>query len=129
MKTIRHKIFETNSSSSHSVSILSLEDYKLWKSDHNLCYDFDNHKIVSKENRDNEIKKRVIEQFKRNKSTFFKKVTEEDIQDEFEDDPSDYPLTYQEYLDFWVDDNDLDMNIFKIKDETIVTLCTYGYNG
>jgi hypothetical protein len=40
MKTIRENIFETNSSSTHSLTILSAEEAKKWMNDE--CYMYDN---------------------------------------------------------------------------------------
>jgi hypothetical protein len=48
MKTTRHGVFETNSSSTHAIAILSDADFKKLKEDRNLWYHKD-HGIKTKE--------------------------------------------------------------------------------
>ena len=57
MKTVRKNVFETNSSSTHSVTIMSLEDYKRWENE-NLYYDFNNEVFVT---HDEMIEKYLVE--------------------------------------------------------------------
>ena len=38
MKKIRYNTFETNSSSTHALVILSKEDYKAWKNNEKTLY-------------------------------------------------------------------------------------------
>ena len=45
MKTIRHGVFETNSSSTHSLTIMTQEEYDKWDNDHYL----DGDKIITRD--------------------------------------------------------------------------------
>ena len=46
MKTIRINVFETNSSSSHSVVLLDYFDYERGVNEKDACYDFDKNEIT-----------------------------------------------------------------------------------
>jgi len=46
MRTIRQSVFETNSSSTHAVTIMSAEDFEKFRSDE-YWYDFDSHVLLS----------------------------------------------------------------------------------
>lgn len=60
MKTIRRNVFETNSSSTHSITMCMEGDYEKWKNGE-LYYLEDSDKFVNKEQRDIILKKLVLE--------------------------------------------------------------------
>ena len=53
MKTIRHGVFETNSSSTHSLTIMTQEEYDKWDKEHYLADD----KIITRDEAIAEIMK------------------------------------------------------------------------
>ena len=57
MKTIRIGTFETNSSSTHSITLCMKEDYKKWENGELYYYD---ERLVSKEEVDNIIRENII---------------------------------------------------------------------
>lgn len=57
MKKIRFNTFETNSSSTHSLTICTKEDYKKWENGELYYYD---ERLVSKEEADNIIRENII---------------------------------------------------------------------
>lgn len=57
MKKIRNNTFETNSSSTHSLTICTKEDYKKWENGELYYYD---ERLVSKEEAGNIIRENII---------------------------------------------------------------------
>ena len=49
MKSIRRGVFETNSSSTHSLTICSKDDFKAWKDGNVFFMRYPNEKFISKE--------------------------------------------------------------------------------
>lgn len=60
MKTIRKGTFETNSSSTHSITMCMESDYEKWKSGE-LYYYGCNNEFITKEQRDNIIRAMILE--------------------------------------------------------------------
>ena len=59
MKTIRRNVFETNSSSTHSITMCMESDYEKWKNGE-LYYLEDSDEFVNKEQRDIILKELVL---------------------------------------------------------------------
>ena len=57
MKIIRNRTFETNSSSTHSLTICTKEEYEKWETGELYYYD---EKLISKETADDIIRKNII---------------------------------------------------------------------
>lgn len=100
MKQIRIGVFETNSSSTHSITIVSKENYNRWKNGE-MLFDQDSESIVK---------------------------IPEDYNEETQDDKYDYLKTYDDWVngsemeDYFAE--------FKTEhDDEIVVFGRYGYDG
>lgn len=115
MKTIRRNTFETNSSSTHSITILSAEDFNKWE-DENLYFDEDKEIFLTKEELYDSIKKEYPEY-----------ENDEDIEEFILDNRSEYPKTYERFIN---DDSlEVDVNHYTSKSgDEIVIICKYGYD-
>lgn len=130
MKTIRENVFETNSSSTHSMTIMEDHDYNRWIKETDACYDEDTKKIISIDQRKAMIKKDIIEHRQKYcPDRSLDKITDEEIQDYFSDHFYDYPLTYAEYQDTCDSYLDYDINHYTTQsNDKIVILCKYGHD-
>ncbi len=112
MKSIRRSVFETNSSSTHSLSMCAAEDYELWKNG-KIFFDSNSDKFVTMED--------VAEKFPDLNGT----RSIDDITDLLKD----YGIhTYESYFQ----DGDLEdfSGSFTTKSgEKIIAFGKYGYNG
>ena len=111
MKTIRKGVFETNSSSTHSCTIMSEEDYKKMESDETLVYK-EGVGVMTVEEAKEWMKKNT-------------KLDPDTIEDDFKyaARDCDFESLYDEYLD-------TDHRTYTTpKGETIVIVCKYGYDG
>lgn len=116
MKTVRTGVFETNSSSTHSVTIMSKEDYKKWK-DGSLLYDFNLNIFETEEERSKEVLSHL-------KSYSDEEYTDEDIQDTLHDDKDEYSQSFE---DFCSSDLEVDTTKYTSKSgDEIVIICKYG---
>lgn len=126
MKTIRRGVFETNSSSTHSITIIDKDTYNEWKLENN-CYDFDTKKIISKEER---FKFLIFSLFFDSYDLSSDYIYEKEIQNYFDDNKGyeQVPLTYAEYNDTLEDcELENDVNNFKTKSgDEIIIICRYG---
>ncbi len=122
MKTIRQKTFETNSSSTHSITMCMESDYNKWKTGE-LYYLQDNGSFVGEEERNEILKRKVIyERMEFNNGSYTYKdktvdsyekqdefytkenldeITQEDIEELLEEnfDRYEMPCSYDEYYD------------------------------
>lgn len=115
LRSIRHGVFETNSSSTHSITILSEEEFKSWKNG-KYVYCNSNEKLV--------LKEEVIENFKKDG-----KDIDFDDEDAVADLFSEYDYeTYErffndEYLESYIEN-------YKTKNgEKIVAFGKFGHEG
>lgn len=129
MKTIRQNVFETNSSSTHSMTIMDAYDYERWKKEPDACYDESTRKIISTDQRRVIIKKDIIAYRKKyHPDKVLDFITDEDIDNWLNDNYYDYPLTYDEYMnncDYL--ENDINWYITN-SNEKLVILCKYGHD-
>ena len=122
MISIRRNVFETNSSSTHSITMCSENEYDKWKSGE-LLFDYWNDELITKE----EYEKKYNEE-KKEYLTKYPNETEEDFEDYMEDDKRYYTFTeFWEYIES-------DYETFEEKYETksgdkVVAFGYYGYNG
>lgn len=130
MKTIRENVFETNSSSTHSMTIMNFNDYERWKKEPDACYDESTRKIISIDQRKAMIKKDIIEhRQKYYPDRVLDKITDEEIQDYLNENLYYYPLTYVEYQDTSDSYLDHDVNYYTTEsNDKIVILCKYGHD-
>ena len=122
MIVVRRGTFETNSSSTHSITMCSENEYDKWKSGE-LLFDYWNDELITKE----EYEKKYNEE-KKEYLTKYPNETEEDFEDYMEDDKRYYTFTeFWEYIES-------DYETFEEKYETksgdkVVAFGYYGYNG
>ena len=115
MYKIRQSVFETNSSSTHSLILCSDEDYKKLNDGELFVENKYSTNIVSKEERDKQIKEILSK---------YPELNEDDI------DPCDWDLPIS--LDEWCDDEYLEYGYddFQTKNGEIVhAIYKYGYDG
>ena len=131
MKTIRQNVFETNSSSTHSMTIMDVYDYYRWKTEEDSCYDENNRKIISLDQRRAMIVKDIIDYRKKyDPDKLLDFVTDDDVNDWFNDNIYDYPLTYSEYINDYLSDLEVDINHYTTQsNDKIVIICKYGYDS
>ena len=128
MKTIRQNVFETNSSSTHSMTIMDVYDYERWKKEEDSCYDENNRKIISLDQRRAMIVKDIIDYRKKyHPDKLLDFVTDDDVNDWLNDNFYDYPLTYSEYINDYQSDLEIDINHYTTQsNDKIVIICKYG---
>ena len=129
MKTIRYNVFETNSSMTHSITIMETDMYQEWIKDDNLCYDENSLSLISKSERNQLVKNNIIYDRKRfHPELLLNKITDEEIENELINRYYDYPMTYSEYKDS-IDDYEVDINEFTTKSNDKYTIiCYYGHD-
>ena len=129
MKTIRYNVFETNSSMTHSITIMETDMYQEWINDNNLCYDENSLSLISKSERNQLVKNNIIYYRKRfHPELLLNKITDEEIEDELISSYYDYPMTYSEFKDR-TNDYEVDTNTFTTKSNDKYTIiCYYGHD-
>lgn len=129
MKTIRQNVFETNSSSTHSMTIMDAYDYERWKTEKDSCYDEDNRKIISLDQRRAMIIKDIIDYRKRYyPDKLLDPVIDKDIDNYFDENYYEYPLTYDEFINI-PDYLEHDINRYTTaSNERLVIVCKYGHD-
>ena len=129
MKTIRYNVFETNSSMTHSITIMETDMYQEWIKDDNLCYDENSLSLISKSERNQLVKNNIIYDRKRfHPELLLNKITDEEIENELISRYYDYPMTYSEFKDS-TDDYEVDINKFTTKNNDKYTIiCYYGHD-
>ena len=114
MKTIRNGIFETNSSSTHSLTVCSEEEYKGWKEGKFLYSNFIGFVPLEQ----------VLQLIKEEQEV---EITNEEALEILKKFPKEYPRFYD-----YEDHNyycERDLNTYTTKaGETIYIICEYGYN-
>ena len=116
MRTVRKGVFETNSSSTHSVTIMSAEDYKRWQKEM-LYYDEYKDVLLTKE----ELYNSVREEFPEYQN-------DKDVEDFIYDNRSEYAQTYKQFFNDHSLEVDVTDHTTKSGDE-IVIICKYGYDS
>ena len=115
MKTIRKNVFETNSSSTHSITVMSKEDYDKWSSD-NYYWDSNNAILLTHED--------MV-----NKYLSYYNLTEIDDENVFQDWLSD--IRCEIYNQEQFENTSLEYNLTDHTTQSgdeIIILCKYGYN-
>ena len=128
MKTIRNNVFETNSSSTHSVTIFEAEDYEKFKNGE-LLYYYENDVLVTLDEAvlilvdllcDEEIKLRIKSE----------KLEYSEILDEYDEflDQFSIPKSFSDLYNF--NNLETDYTPFTTKSgDKIVIMCRYGYDS
>ena len=120
MRTIRHNTFETNSSSTHCVTILKAEDYKRWKS--NEIFVADGRTVISLE----EMQKILQEDKGYTGSANYDEMSEFINNLDYED-CEDLPQSHDMHGDY-CDQLEDDITYYTPDGgEKLVILCSYGY--
>lgn len=123
MKIIRLGVFETNSSSTHTMVIMSEEEYDKWKKGELLKYRWED-KFITKEEND-EIIKRLVEDYAKEYNIPVEDVDVDDLKYEYDDDIA---YTFEEYDDRMDLESDIEEYTTK-NGEKLIIKCWYGYDG
>lgn len=122
MKIIRLGVFETNSSSTHTMVIMSEEEYDKWKKGELLKYRWED-KFITKEENDKIIKK-LIEDYAKEYNIPVEDVDVDDLKYEYDDDIA---YTFEEYDDRMDLESDIEEYTTK-NGEKLIIKCWYGYD-
>ena len=128
MKTIRNNVFETNSSSTHNVSVFYAEDYEKFRNG-KLLYNPESDELITLEegveilldNLSEESKIKILND----------KLTYSEIIDLYMDELEDIevPKFYKELIDSYYNDLETDITEFNTKSgEKLIIMCRYRYN-
>ena len=123
MRVIRLGVFETNSSSTHTMIIMPEDEYKKWKSGELLRYRWDDKFITREEN--DKIIKELTKQYAKEHNI---PIDEVDIDDVYSYYDEDIAYTLEEFDDRMNSENDIETYTTK-NGEKIVIRCWYGYEG
>ena len=130
MKTIRNNVFETNSSSTHNVSVFYAEDYEKFRNGE-LLYNPESDELITLEegleillnNLSEESKIKIL-----NDKLTYSEIVDLYI-DELEDTYIEVPKFYKELIDSYYNDLETDITKFNTKSgENLIIMCRYGYN-
>ena len=121
MIQIRQNIFETNSSSVHSIAICNEDEFKQWENGE-LLYDRYNDELIS-------LKK--AEEIKREKEKEIERYKEEYGDEDYYDENADRILTYDQFFHWQGDDSYLDyMEKYQVHQNIDgVNIVAFGYYG
>ena len=127
MKIIRQGIFETNSSSTHSMIIMSEEDYTKWMSNQ-ACFDNESESLVSFEKRNDMVAENILyDMYIR--TDVVEPVTIDMINERLDAEYMfDYPFSNEQF-DNYLENRylDVDYNSYKTKhNELLKIICFYG---
>lgn len=114
-KIVRECTFETNSSSTHSLTFMTRGQFEKWKNEE-LYKDPNSGKLYTKEENERMIKE-VAEKYG---------ITEEEVMENYRE--YDLPVSYEE----WCDDEFLETDSYSYTTEhgdEIIAVCKYGYDG
>ena len=128
MKTIRNNVFETNSSSTHSVSVFYAEDYEKFKNNE-LLYNPESDELITSEEGVEILLNNLSEESKI--KILNDKLTYSEIVDLYMDELEDIevPKFYKELIDSYYNDLETDITEFNTKSgENLIIMCRYGYN-
>lgn len=118
MKTIRKGVFETNSSSTHSITIMSEEDYDKWVNDQ-LYYNETTRSLQTKEEMYEEVRNFLLTEYN------LDEASDEYVEEHIYDNQGEYPITYDEFIeDRYLE---VDETRYTTKSgEKLVIICKYG---
>lgn len=120
MRVIRLGVFETNSSSTHTMTILSEDEFKQWKDGDLFKYKW-KEEFVSKEDSEKLIKQ-LKEDYSKKYNVDIEDIDLYELSDEYEEE---IMLTFDQYNDW--KDLEYDINRYTTKSgEEIVIICWYG---
>lgn len=123
MKVVRLGVFETNSSSTHTMVIMSEEEYDKWNKGEILKYRWED-KFITKEEND-EIIKKLVEDYAKEYNIPVEDVDVDDLKYDYDDDVA---YTLEEYDDRMNLESDIEEYTTK-NGEKLIIKCWYGYDG
>lgn len=125
---IRRGVFETNSSSTHTLVILEEDDLGKWYSD-KYCYDIYNRKIISLEERTERVVRMLLEDMHISESYFKPVINQSDIDAYINNNYYELPLTGSEFDTYMTYNKDVRYAEYITKDNTIINILSlYGYD-
>ena len=125
MKTIRANTFETNSSSTHSMIILTEEEYDKLESGELYLNDDE---VITKE----EAKNIFLKHMNEDKYIYDDDLSFEENIKNYLDEFDYYSYDFPQSLKTWKEDNELEFDINKYvspSGDKLKIICKYGYNG
>lgn len=128
MIKVRQRTFETNSSSTHSITMCMESDFEKWKNGE-MYWDRWNDKLISKEDIEKELAN-IREEFMKDNPDFDENDEEwkERLEDYINDDKTYY--TYEEFNDYdYVSYETYKTEFETPKGEKVVIFGYYGYDG
>lgn len=155
MELIRKNTFETNSSSTHSITMCMQSDYEKWKNGE-LYYCIDDGKFYTEQERKEMLKKIYIKfaatEFHEENGTYVYKgtsvnsfsdldklctkenldeITDEQIEEYFDKEYDYYeiPITFKEYEEYCEQYEEYDEEFSTPSGEKVVAFGYYGYDG
>ena len=123
MKVIRLGVFETNSSSTHTMVIMSEEEYDKWENGEILRYRWED-KFITKEEND-EIIERLTEEYAKENNIPIEDVDVDELKYDCDDEIA---YTLDEFDDRINLESDIEEYTTK-SGEKIIIKCWYGYEG
>lgn len=117
MKTIRRGLFETNSSSVHSLTIMTQEEYDKWNDDTYLCDD----KVLTFEEAKNEAMDSAW--FRKNKAEQAERWTKEEWDEYFAENGYETPEKYDSHHE------DFELFEKRFKTPSGDEMVAFGYSG
>ena len=128
MKTIRNNVFETNSSSTHNVSVFYTEDYEKFRNGE-LLYNPESDELITLEEGIEILLENLTEESKI--KVLNDKLMYCEIIDSYtaELENIEIPKFYKELFDYYYNDLETDINKFTTRSgENLIIMCRYGYN-
>ena len=127
MKVIRYNTFETNSSSTHSMIILPLEDYNKLNLGEFYLRNYWNETVITKEERN----KIMLDHLKEQEWIFSSEGDDINITRYLEEHPWDIrefelPCTLEEWIGDELESDEI--NYLSPSNDELVIICKYGYN-
>ena len=122
MISVRRGVFETNSSSTHSITMCSENEYEKWKKGE-MLFDRWNDKLIAKEEYQEEYENKKREYLEK-----YPEETERDFKEYFEDDRQ--YMNYDEFWDYIEVNYETFHNSYTTKNgEKVIVFGYFGYDG
>lgn len=141
MKTIRYNVFETNSSSTHCLTLCKLSEYIDWEAGKLAFYSVRNKFISIEECYDSWLKHYAEDEFKETTLEQFKEAYKLYVEAELYDSESDNPITHKMLNNYdWNDEYPAPMRYggedyetfyetYDMGKDQVVAFGYFGYNG
>ena len=128
MRTIRYNTFETNSSSTHCITMLDKSDYDHWTNEEIFIDINDGNKVYDLKDVYELLKLKYNYQGFESYSEVSLFIDEVIANNSWYRDDCEVPISFDQYCEIY-DSLEMDTNYFKTKSgDEVVTICHYGYD-